>query len=403
MSRQLAQRTRGVMPSAVREILKVAEQPDVLSFAGGLPAPELFPVKAIADAHARVLARAGPAALQYSTTEGFGPLREWVAEGYRRRGVSVTADEVLITNGSQQGIDLVTRVLVDPGAVVVTENPTYLAALQVFQAAQATVVAVDSDREGMVVESLAKALATHDVRLIYVVPNFANPTGATLSATRRLALMALAKSWNVPVLEDDPYAALSFDGAVAPPLTSMDDAGLVVSLGTFSKTLAPGLRVGWLLAREAVRRHLVVARQAADLHSNTLAQRAVVELFETFDLEAHLATLRAVYRERCIAMARAVERHFPKGTRFSLPDGGLFLWVDLPAGLDAVALLEQAATVHRVAYVPGAPFFVGAPRPSTLRLNFSNCRPEAISDGISRLGRLFKEAHAAPRQPEQSS
>lgn len=302
---------------------------------------------------------------------------------------------MLVTNGSQQGIDLVARVLLDPGAVVVTENPTYLAALQVFQAAKATVVAVDSDREGMRLEALAKVLATHDARLIYLVPNFANPTGVTWSAARRAGLLALAQAWKVPVLEDDPYGAVRFSGTALPPLAALDDAGLVLSLGTFSKTLAPGLRVGWLRAPVAVRRHLVIAKQASDLHSGTLAQRAVVQLLASFDLEAHLVRLRAVYRERCELMFDALTRAFPRGTRCERPEGGLFLWAELPPGLDTLALLPTAVSRHRVAYVPGTPFFAAAPRDNALRLNFSNCRPDDIVDGMRGLGRLFAEALVA--------
>lgn len=389
---RLAERTKGVPPSAVREILKVTEQPQVRSFAGGLPAPELFPVEAIARAHQRVLEKAGAAALQYSTTEGFAPLRAWVAERYTRRGVPTTAEQVIITNGSQQGIDLAARVLLDPGAVIVTENPTYLAALQVFQAAQATIIGVESDREGMLLEAVAKVLATHDVRLVYLVPSFANPTGVTWSAARRAGLMALAHAWNVPVLEDDPYEALRFSGNAPAPLAAMDDRGLVSSLGTFSKMLAPGLRLGWLRAPEALVRHVVVAKQASDLHASSLSQRAVMELFDFFELESHLATLRTAYGERCAVMSDAIERSFPMGTRFERPDGGLFLWVELPEGIDTLALLPTAVNEHRVAYVPGAPFFVGRARPNTVRLNFSNCQPRDIVDGIHRLGALFTQA-----------
>jgi len=392
---RLAERTSGVTPSAVREILKVAEQPEVRSFAGGLPAPELFPVDAIAQAHARVLVMNGPAALQYSTTEGYAPLREWIASHFADKGAPTTADDVLVTNGSQQGIDLVSRVLLDPGAVVVTENPTYLAALQVFQAAQAKVVAVDSDREGMQLEALAKVLATHDVRLIYLVPNFANPTGVTWTAPRRAGLIALAQAWKVPVLEDDPYGAIRFAGAPLPPLAAMDDSGLVITLGTFSKMLAPGLRIGWLRAPAAVRKHLVVAKQATDLHSSSLAQRAVVELLARFDLEAHLNRLRSIYRERCELMFEAVRAVFPPGTKCLKPDGGLFLWVELPSGVDTLSLLTTAVTQHHVAYVPGAPFFVDRVPSNTLRLNFSNCQPKDIVEGMASLSRVFGEALSA--------
>jgi 2-aminoadipate transaminase len=267
----------------------------------------------------------------------------------------------------------------------------------VFQAAQAKVVAVESDREGMLLEALAKVLATHDARLIYLVPNFANPTGVTWSAARRAGLIALAQAWKVPVLEDDPYGAIRFAGSALPPLSSLDDTGLAITLGTFSKMLAPGLRVGWVRAAPALRRHLVVAKQASDLHSSTLSQRAVVELLGRFDLEAHLTKLRSVYGARCALMAESLRRAFPRGTRCLVPEGGLFLWAELPGVVDTLALLTEAVTRHRVAYVPGAPFFVAGPdgrgvRTNALRLNFSNCREADIADGMERLGALFHEA-----------
>lgn len=388
---KLAARTAAFTPSAVREILKVAESPDVLSFAGGLPAPELFPVEALAAAHARVLSTAGASALQYSTTEGFAPLREWIAESFVGRGTPTTADDVLVLNGSQQGIDLAARVLLDPGSVVVTENPTYLAALQVFHAAEARIIGVDSDEEGMRLESLAKVLATNDVRLIYVVPTFANPTGRCWSTARRAGLMALAEAWQVTVLEDDPYSALRFEGPPCPPLVSFAPER-VVSLGTFSKTLAPGLRLGWLRAPASLRRFFVVAKQASDLHPGTLSQRAVIDLLQSFDLGAHLERLREVYGSRCRLMAETVRQSFPFGTTLTRPRGGLFLWAELPGGLDTSALLSRAVTEEKVAYVPGAPFFVGDGSRSALRLNFSNCTPAKLRDGVARLGALLQRA-----------
>jgi 2-aminoadipate transaminase len=396
----LARRTRHITTSAVREILKVAERADVLSFAGGLPAPELFPVDALAAAHATVFTREGPAALQYSTTEGFGPLREWLAADLRRRGVDATADTLLITNGSQQGLDLVARVLLDPGAVVLVENPSYLAELQVLAGAEARVIAVGSDHDGIDVAEVAHQLARHPVRLIYLVPNFSNPRGTTLSEPRRHALLSLAQAHRVAILEDDPYGALRFRGAPLPPLAALDEDGVVISLGTFSKTLAPGLRLGWVHAADAVRTHLVVAKQACDLHCSSLAQRAVAELLRDFDYDGHLATLRTTYSERCDAMLAAVERNFPRGTRFTRPDGGLFVWAELPGDIDTEPLLARAVA-EKVAYVPGAPFFVTAPRRNTLRLNFSNRAPALIHDGLRRLGRVFESA--AVREPARQA
>lgn len=389
----LARRARGVAPSAVREILKVAEQSEMLSFAGGLPAPELFPVDALARAHQTVLARDGAAALQYSTTEGFGPLRDWIAGRFSSKGAATRADDILITSGSQQGIDLVARVLLDPGSVVVTENPSYLAALQVFQSAEARVVTVGSDEQGMNVDQLEAVLTREPARLIYLVPSFQNPRGTTLPLARRRALVAIAKACGVPVLEDEPYAELRFRGEPLPSLAALDDGdGWVISLGTFSKTLAPGLRLGWLRARAALFKALVVAKQSVDLHCSSLAQRAVAELFASgFDYEAHLGTIRASYGARADTMLAALARELPARTTWTRPDGGLFVWVELPAPLDASALLPRALA-EKVAYVPGAPFFAESPRLGSLRLSFSNRPIALIEEGMRRLGVVVRGA-----------
>lgn len=384
---RLARRMDSLRPSAVREILKVAERPDVLSFAGGLPAPELFPIAAIAEAHTAVLARDGRAALQYGTTEGFGPLREWVAARLRQRGMRVGADQVLITNGSQQGIDLVARVLLNAGDEVAVEDPSYLAALQSFTGCEARFLTVPSDDDGMDVTALEQALVTHRPRLIYVVSEFHNPKGTTLVAERRLELMRLAQRHGIPILEDNPYGELRFRGSAPPALAALDDSGLVVHLGTFSKTLAPGLRLGWLVGSPELVRAATIVKQSTDLHTASLAQRAVAELLSRFDYDAHLAQLRAVYGERCQAMLGALQRHLPASTRFTRPDGGLFVWAELPAGLSSERLLRDAL-VDKVAFVPGGAFFAGTPRDEMLRLNFSNRPPTLIEEGIARLGRV---------------
>jgi 2-aminoadipate transaminase len=386
---RLARRMARTPPSAVREILKVAERPDVLSFAGGLPAPELFPVEEIAESYAETLALEGRAALQYSTTEGHGPLREWVAARLALRGIRVTADQVLITNGSQQGIDLVARVLLDPGDVVAVENPSYLAALQTFAGCEVSFMVVDSDDDGMVVEELEAAIAAATPpRLIYVVPEFHNPKGTTLSLERRRRLVRLAQAHRIPVLEDNPYGELRFRGETPAPLAALDGEGVVVHLGTFSKTLAPGMRLGWLVGPRELVRAATIAKQAADLHTGTLAQRAAARLLARFDYDAHLVTLRRVYGERCLAMLAALEQHFPPGTRWTRPDGGLFVWAELPEGISADEIFADALR-EKVAFVPGSPFFADAPRHEFMRLNYSNRPPELIDEGIARLGRVI--------------
>jgi 2-aminoadipate transaminase len=373
--------------SAVREILKVAEQPDVLSFAGGLPAPELFPVEAIAAAHAEVLARDGGAALQYSTTEGYGPLREWIAGHLHKRGIAARPDELLITSGSQQGIDLIARIFLDPGDVVLVENPTYLAAIQAFAAYQVRLVPVPSDDGGMQVDKLAELIAAHRPKLVYLVPSFQNPQGTTLSQDRRATLAALAAAHRVVVLEDDPYGELSFAGPPPRPVAA-HGLGNVIYLSTFSKTLAPGLRIGWIWGDAALIRKATIAKQAADLQTATLSQRATSTLLASFDYASHVTRICGVYRERCQTMLDALTAHFPAGCRWIAPTGGMFVWVQLPDGLRADAVFP-AAVARKVAFVPGHAFFVDDIRHDFIRLNYSNRPPALITEGMQRLGAVI--------------
>ena len=385
MTIQLARRMAGVQASAIREILKVTERPEVLSFAGGLPAPEAFPVEALARAHAEVLADDAAAALQYGPTEGYAPLRAWVAERMTRRGVPATPDQVLITAGSQQGIDLVAKTLIDPGDVVLLEAPSYLAALQTFSTYEARFEAIETDDDGMRVDALERSLRERRAKLIYLVPNFQNPRGTTLSLDRRLKIAQLAAEHGVTVLEDDAYAELRYRGVALPPIAGLEPAAQVIHLGTFSKTLAPGLRLGYLIADAGTVRALTIAKQAVDLHTGSLAQRAVARMLQTFEYEAHLRRVRSLYAERLDAMLASLEHNFPEGTTWTRPEGGMFVWMRLPAGLDAGELLVDAMR-ERVAFVPGAPFYPGNPCRETLRLNFSNRPPLLIAEGMARLG-----------------
>jgi 2-aminoadipate transaminase len=387
-----AGRMAGMPPSAVREILKVAERPDILSFAGGLPAPELFPVEEIAAAHAEVLSRDGGSALQYSTTEGFAPLREWIAEHLRGRGIAARADQLLITSGSQQGIDLAARVFLDPGDVVLVESPTYLAAIQAFAAYQVRLVAVPSDDDGMQVDKVAALIAEHRPKLIYLVPSFQNPQGTTLPQARRAALIAIAEQHRVAILEDDPYGELSFDGPPPRPVAA-GSHGNVIYLSTFSKTLAPGLRIGWMWGDPAILRKATIAKQAADLHTASLAQRATAALLARFDYAGHVARICEVYGERCRTMLSALAEHLPEGCRWVTPAGGMFVWLQLPEGLDSDAMLA-AAIGRKVAFVPGSTFFVEDVRRNFIRLNFSNQPPALIAEGMRRFGQVVAEALA---------
>lgn len=389
-----ARRLAGMGVSAIREILKVTEQPEVISFAGGLPAPEVFPVEELARAHAEVFAEEGARACQYGTTEGWLPLREWIAARMRARGVRhADAGSVLVTNGSQQGIDLVGKIFLEPGDAVVVENPCYLAALQVFKGYEAELLAVGSDDEGMRVGEVERAIERRHRRpkFIYVVSQFHNPKGTTLSLARRRRLLEVARRYCVPIVEDDPYGELRYSGMPVPPLAALDDEGLVIYLSTFSKTLSPGMRVGWAHASEEVFGALVRAKQAADLHTNAIQQRAAARLLATFDFDAHVRRIKTVYGERRDAMLDALAEHFPPAARWTRPEGGLFLWVELPEDVRAEELFELSIA-ERVAFVPGTPFFAADPRRNFMRLNFSNSSPEAIEEGIRRLGSLLQKA-----------
>jgi 2-aminoadipate transaminase len=388
---RLSKRVARMKTSAVREILKIAERPDILSFAGGLPAPELFPVDAIAKAFEDTFRTEGRPALQYSTTEGYGPLREWISAHLARKGQNVHADNVLITSGSQQGLDLVAKVLLDPGDLVVVEDPSYLAALQTFGGYEVDFATVRSDDAGMDTEDLAELVKKRQPKLVYVIPNFQNPKGTTLSLERRKALVRLAQEHRFVILEDDPYGELRFKGEHLPSLASLDDQGLVLSLSTFSKTLAPGLRLGWISGPRALLKPITIAKQATDLHTATLAQRATAKLLETFDYPGHIAALMPIYAERANAMLAALKAHMPQGTKWTRPDGGMFLWMELPGGLDAATLLPRAVE-QKVAFVPGAPFFANDPQPQFMRLNYSNRPPDLIAEGMRRLGAVISDA-----------
>ena len=375
--------------SAVREILKIAERPDIISFAGGLPAPELFPVDVIARAHAEVFAEEGAAALQYSTTEGWRPLREWLAARMSARGIQAVADRVLITSGSQQGIDLVGKVFLEPGDAVLVENPSYLAALQCFSGYEASLVGVDSDEEGLRIDQVEAAIKRVHPKLIYVVPDFQNPRGTSLSLERRRQLIEVSKRFQVPILEDDPYGELRYCGQRPPSLAALDQDGLVIYISTLSKTLSPGMRIGWVAACEEIIHALIITKQPADLHTSTIEQRAAIRAVNGFDYDAHIAGLCKVYGDRCNTMLDALERYFPVEAQWTHPEGGLFLWIELPRTIRGEDLLEDSLREH-VAFVPGGPFFVDEGHDHFIRLNFSNQPPEIIEEGVKRIGSALK-------------
>jgi 2-aminoadipate transaminase len=396
---RFAERMGRLKASAIREILKTTQMPDVISFAGGLPAPELFPRAEFAEACQEVLnENDGHHALQYSVTEGYPPLREWICTYLANsNGLRCTPDQVLIVSGSQQGLDLIAKVLLDPGDIVVIENPAYLGAIQAFDSYQADYLNVATDEEGMRPQDLARLLhaAPRKPKFIYVVPNFANPTGVTLSLERRHAIIAIAEEFGVPIFEDDPYGRLRYSGEHRPSIAALTQGQGVIYMSTASKIIAPGMRVAWLVIPERdLHEKVVSAKQAADLHTSSLTQRAVhAYARRPGKVEDHIAEMLPVYRGRRDAMLAALAKYMPPGTTWTEPEGGLFLWVRTDPAFDTGALLAEAFE-RKVAFVPGAPFWVNTDVRNTMRLNFSNAGEAAIEEGIRRLGGLLADAAA---------
>jgi 2-aminoadipate transaminase len=391
---KLADRTKRMQRSVIRELLKFTQMPDIISFAGGLPASELFPVREFRESSAFVLAECPERALQYGTTEGFLPLRRYLAEKVQKYGIPAVPENILLTNGSQQALDLVGKVFISPGDTVVTEAPTYLGALQAWNAYEPRFVTVPLDDDGMQVDKLESILEREEVKFIYVLPNFHNPAGTTLPFDRRERLVQIAARHNVFIVEDDPYGELRFEGEDIVPLISLHKEN-VIYLGTFSKTLAPGIRLGWIIAPEIVMERLVQAKQGADLHTGTFVQMLAYDIASRGILKRHVGTIRTVYRERRDVMLESIEKHFPPGVSWTRPQGGLFLWVRCPEGVDTEQLLKKALE-EKVAFVPGFAFFPDGRGRNAMRLNFSAMSPDKIRLGIERLGRvLTKECPSA--------
>ncbi len=394
---RFADRASRINSSAIREILKYSSAPGVISFAGGLPSPDVFPVNEFRQACDLVLEEAGPSALQYSPTEGFVPLREVIAAFSSTYDIHVKIENIQLTSGSQQALDLLGMLFIDSGDSVVVENPTYLGALQAWNAYGANYLTVPSDDDGMRTDLLEDVLKKHP-RFIYVLPNFQNPSGVTMSLERREELVYLADRYGVPIIEDDPYGKLRYFGEHIPPIFAIDNRkrgngdeyhGNVIYLSTFSKLLAPGIRLAWLIADLDVVRKFVFAKQGADLHTSTFNQMVAYEVARDGFLDSYSEKIRATYRERLLVMLEALDEHFPEGVKWTRPEGGMFLWVTLPEGFDAQAMLPKAVE-KKVAYVPGRPFHPDGSGANTMRLNFSNASPENIRIGIERLGRLLK-------------
>ena len=393
MNWNLARRAEKMNPSVIREILKVTEKPGIISFAGGLPSPLTFPIEAMREASERVLKDDGKAALQYAASEGYGPLREWVAQDLRKQGMSVSPDQVLITTGSQQGLDLLAKILIDAGSRILVETPTYLGALQAFTPMEPNVVSVDSDDHGVDAADLRAKVGTgaDKARFVYLLPNFQNPTGRTMTEERRAAVAQVAIETGLPIIEDNPYGDLWFDAPPAPSLSSRHPEGSVY-LGSFSKILAPGLRLGYLVAPKALYPKLLQAKQAADLHTPSFNQRVVAEVLKDGFIERHVPTIRALYKQQCEAMLAALNREMAGlGLTWNRPVGGMFLWVQLPKGLKAVPLLEKAVA-KGVAFVPGFAFYAQGANESTLRLSFVTATVEQINTGMAALAAAIRES-----------
>jgi 2-aminoadipate transaminase len=403
---RFAQRTQRMGSSVIRELLKYTEKPDVISFAGGLPAPEVFPFAEVERAAEAVL-KEGKKALQYSATEGYLPLRELLVRHMSRYGIKVTPANVLVTSGSQQGLDLIGRLFVNPGDRVLTESPTYLGALQAWSAYQADYLTVPVDDDGLDVSQL-EAQLRGGPKFLYILPNFQNPAGVTLGLERRRRLVEIANHYGAPIVEDDPYGQLRYEGDHIPPLVQIDAewhgcaegdcefTGDVLYLSTLSKTLAPGLRIAWVVAPESVISRLVQMKQGADLHTSTFCQMVAYEVAKDGFLDRHVRTIRDLYRERRDAMLGALARHLPPGSRWTKPQGGLFLWLTLPEGFDSARLLTDALGQEKVAFVPGSAFFPRGGGERTCRLNFSYMGPDMIDEGIRRLATVIERSLAGP-------
>jgi len=387
---KFAGRSRNLEGNVIREILKLTQQPDIISFAGGMPDPQVFPVAALDEATRRVFAADAAGALQYNTTDGYPPLKQMVIERMKKRGVTVTPEEVLITSGSQQGIELIAKVLLDPGDTVLMENPSYLAAIQIFGGFQARLAAVDIDEQGIPVEGLDEALTRENPKLLYVLPNFQNPTGVSLARERRRALVETAARRGVPVVEDDAYGELRYLGSDIEPIKAFDTENVVLYLGTISKIISPGLRIGWVVGAPEILEKMIFCKQGGDVHTNSLAQRLVVEYYRSGVMESHIDVIRENYGRKRSLMLERMREYFPAGVEWTEPEGGMFVWVTLPPGMSAIELLERAVE-RKVAFVPGAPFFPRGGGENTLRLNFSNATEENIDAGIRRLGEAMRE------------
>ena len=394
MSYQLSRRALGASSSVIREILKVTERPDVISFAGGLPSPEGFPIAQLAKAYETVFATQPKTALQYGPTEGYRPLREWVVEDFKQRGVDINVDQVLIVSGSQQALDLIGKLFIDEGSKVLMESPSYLGAIQSFSQFAPVYDTIPTDDGGLIPESITEEKAA-GARFLYALPNYQNPTGLTLNLERRIALVKRCAELSLPLIEDDPYGELRFTGEALPGLfaLSKQHGGCVIRMGSFSKILSPGLRLGFILAPEQIISKMVQLKQATDLHTATVTQMAVYEAVKDGFLKEHLPKVRELYKRQCNFMLEALEENFGGGdVQWTKPEGGMFIWMKFPEQVNTTVLLPRAVEEQKVAYVPGEPFFPIASSAVTnnMRLSFVTVSEDKIRTGVANLAKLFK-------------
>lgn len=390
---QFAERMKNMKASDIRDLLKLTAQPEIISFAGGLPAPELFPIEEVKAATDAVLEEQGQVALQYGQTEGWLPLREHiVARMAKKNAIHTTTDNVILTAGSQQGLDFCGKLFLNPGDVVVMESPSYLGAINAFQAYQPNFVEVPTDDGGMIMEELDKILSeTENVKLIYVIPDFQNPSGRTWSLERRKQFMEIINKHQIPAIEDNPYGDLRFKGEYQPALKSMDAEGLIIYMGTFSKILAPGYRLGWLCANDQIMEKFNLIAQAAVLQTSTISMMVISKYLDMYDIDEHVEKIKATYKHRCELMINTMRECFPPEAKFTDPDGGLFTWVELPDYVNTRDLAVKALE-KKVAFVPGSGFFPNGGNNCCMRLNYSCMPDDRIVEGIYRLAEVIKEA-----------
>ncbi|MFX1506186.1 MAG: PLP-dependent aminotransferase family protein [Promethearchaeota archaeon] len=391
MELKYADRMKQVKGLETREIIKFIGKPDIISFAGGLPAPELFPLEELKGITRKILEKDGRNALQYVPTDGYLPLREKIAERMKKIGVETSAKNILIINGSQQGIEFSGKLFLNPGDVVICEKPCYLGAIGAFRSYQAQFVDIPIDNNGMQIRKLEKALKINpNAKLIYVTPDFQNPTGVSWSRSRRIEFLEVANDFNLPVIEDNPYGEVRFSGEAIPPIKAFDIEGSVIFLGTFSKILCPGFRIGWICAEKELLNKYTMLKEVADLQCNTMAQREVALYLSEYDIDANIAKIKQVYKRRLNLMVEIINNDFPSEAKCSIPEGGLFTWIELPEHISGRDLLVKAQE-QKVAFVPGGCFYPNGGHENSIRLNFSNMSEEKIIEGMKILAKILRE------------